>query len=289
MPTRESPPGYRERAYTSQDGLRLYYRDYGDRLSPKTPILCLAGLTRNSADFHPIAQRLAAGRRVVCPDYRGRGRSDHDADWRRYNPVTYVNDVRHLLAAAGLHRVAIIGTSMGGILAAFMAVAMPAAVAGVVLNDVGPEVDAVGLSRIIAYISEDRPQPDWETAAQHLRDILPDPAHHDAEGWIRVARATYREGDDGLLHFDWDTNLVKPLIKGGYATGDFWPAFRALRRVPLLVVRGGKSDVLSEATLGRMADRLPGLAQVTVPGVGHVPSLSEPEAVEAIDALVART
>ncbi len=278
---------YRDRTYSSQDGLRLYYRDYGDPLSSATPVLCLAGLTRNCKDFHTLAFRLSADRRVLCPDYRGRGRSQYDRDWRRYVPSTYVDDVRHLLAAANVHAVVVIGTSLGGILAAAMAVAMPCAVAGAVLNDIGPEIERRGMERIIAYIGDDRPQPDWAAAARHLREALPDLPVHDEEGWLTFARNTYREGDDGRLHFDWDPAVIKPLLRGG-GTTDLWPAFRALKRVPVLAVRGAKSDVLGAATFARMAEALPGLAQISVPGVGHVPDLAQPDTLEAIHALLAR-
>jgi len=277
---------FRERTYTSQDGLRLYYRDYGDPLATATPVLCLAGLTRNSKDFHGLARRLSRARRVICPDYRGRGRSAYDPDWRRYQPRTYVDDIRHLLAAINVHRVLVIGTSMGGILAAAMAVAVPGAIAGAVLNDVGPDIDAGGLQRIIAYVRDQQSQPDWEHAARHLEATLPDLGIRDDKGWLALARNTYREGDDGLIHVDWDPALVKPLLTGAGGGADLWPLFKALRRVPTLAVRGAKSDILSEATLARMAEVLPGLSRVTVEGVGHAPALVEPECLEAIDALL---
>ena len=278
---------YRECTYSSQDGLRLYYREYGDRLSSATPVLCLAGLTRNCKDFHDLALRLSAERRVLCPDYRGRGRSQYDRDWRRYVPRTYVDDLRHLLAAANVHEAVVIGTSLGGILAAAMAVAMPCAVAGAVLNDIGPDIEPRGMARLIAYLRDDRPQPDWAAAACHLRETLPDLPVHGEEGWLAFARNTYREGDDGRLTFDWDPALIKPLLRGGGDT-DLWPVFRVLRRVPVLAVRGAKSDVLGAATFARMAEELPGLAQISVPGVGHVPDLVQPDTLEAIHALLAR-
>ncbi len=279
--------GFRERAYTSQDGLSLYYRDYGDPLAASVPVLCLAGLTRNSKDFHGLALRLSRTRRVICPDYRGRGRSAYDPDWRRYQPRTYVDDVRHLLAVTNLHKVLVIGTSLGGILAAAMAVAVPSAIAGAVLNDVGPDIDADGLQRIVAYVRDQQPQPDWEHAARHLKENLPDLGIRDDKGWLALARNTYREGEDGRVHVDWDPALVKPLLTGDGGATDLWPLFKALRRVPVLAVRGAKSDILSETTFERMAEALPGLARVTVTGVGHAPALVEPECQAAIDALLA--
>ena len=281
--------GFRERAFTSQDGLRLYFRDYGDPLSTATPVLCLSGLTRNSKDFHHIAARVSAERRVLCLDYRGRGRSEYDPDWRRYLPRTYAEDVRHLLAATNVHKVVVIGTSLGGVMAMIMAAAMPCALAGAVINDVGPEIAGKGLQRIIAYIRNIPPLPDWEAAARYMQDTLPDFAAAEEDGWMSLARNTFRQGDDGRLYPDWDPNLIKPFRdRDGGANVDMWPLFRALGRVPLLAIRGARSDVLSADTFERMAGEVPGLARATVPGVGHVPSLAEPEAAEAVDALLAR-
>lgn len=281
--------GFRERHYTSQDGLRLYFRDYGDPSSTATPVLCLSGLTRNSRDFHGVALRLSAARRVLCPDYRGRGRSQYDRDWRRYAPRTYLDDIRHLLAAVNLHRVVVIGTSLGGILAAAMAVAMPCAVAGAVLNDVGPEIGRDGLERIIAYMRDDRPQADWSRAARHLREVFPDLPADDEDGWLEIARGTYRECGDGLLRIDWDPAIVKPLLRRRDRSPDLWPLFRALGRIPAVVLRGATSNILGEATVKRMTGEIPGLTAVTVGGVGHAPSLAEPEAAEAIDGILERT
>src|SRR5579883_2367118 len=136
---------YRERHFRAQDDLELYYRDYGDPASPRLPALCLTGLTRNARDYEGLAERLSAERRVVSPDYRGRGRSQYDRDWRNYRPEVYLSDIRHLLIAANLERVVVIGTSLGGILAMALGVLQPAAVAAVVLNDVGPELGASGI------------------------------------------------------------------------------------------------------------------------------------------------
>jgi pimeloyl-ACP methyl ester carboxylesterase len=278
---------YCERNLTAQDGLRLYFRDYGDPLSPRLPLLCLTGLVRNSADFADFAERHAGERRVICPDYRGRGRSAHDTDWRNYDPFVYVNDIGHLIAAAGIERVVVVGTSMGAALAMGLAVMKPTTVAAVVLNDFGPEVAANGVSRILDYIGNDRPQPDWPSAVRHLRELLPTLSIRSDDGWLRFARATYREGIDGLLHFDWDLNVAKPLARVKRAVPDLWPYFRALRRLPVLALRGDLSDVLSAETFERMALAKPDLQRVTVINAGHAPTLNEPEAA-AVDDFVRR-
>lgn len=278
--------GFRERRYLCGDGLSLYYRDYGSPQGGKTPVLCLAGLTRNSKDFHGLAHRLSRHRRVLCPDYRGRGRSDYDPDWRRYHPRTYVDDIRHLLAATGTHEVIVIGTSMGGILAAALAVVVPGALRAVVLNDVGPDVGRDGLDQILAYLRNAKALPDWDAAAAHLKATFPHmPARNPAQ-WRMLAESTYRQDADGLLRFDWDPNLVKPFDAGDDEPVDLWPLFRALRPLPVLTVRGALSPILSAETLARMAEALPRMRSVTVPDVGHAPSLGEPEVLEAIDELV---
>lgn len=278
---------YRERHYTSQDNLRLYYREYGEP-SGATPVLCLGGLTRNSKDFHELALRLCAQRRVLCPDYRGRGLSAYDADWRNYQVRTYLDDIRHLLTVAEVHRAVVIGTSMGGILAMGMAAAYPTVLAGTVLNDVGPQVEMVGLMHIIEYIRVDRPQPDLDSAIETIRRMLPRIAFRDPAVWRKMVENTYRLGDDGMLHFDWDVSLVRPLIEPQEPAPDLWPLFRALRRTPVLALRGEISEILSEATFAAMAREMPGLAQLTVAGTGHTPTLSEPEVQQAIDGFLAR-
>lgn len=278
---------YRERRYLAEDGLSLYYRDYGDPLSPAIPVLCLPGLTRNSRDFHRLASRLAGGRRVICPDYRGRGLSDYDPNPDKYHPMVHINDVRHLMTVAGLHRAVIIGTSFGGLLTMGLALAAPSAIAAVVLNDVGPEVADSGLERIMAYIGRDNPQPDWPSAAAEMKRMFPNLSFETDEEWLAGARGTWRERDDGMLHFDWDVRLAEAIGKAG---NDFdpWSLFRALRGVPVLAFRGGMSDVLSPETFEHMQREHLGLKAVTVTGVGHPLSLSEPQAVEALDEFLDR-
>jgi len=278
---------YRERSFSTRDGLRLYFRDYGDPLSPGTPLLCLGGLTRNSKDFHHLARRLSARRRVICPDYRGRGRSPYDPDWRNYAPPRLLNDAIQLIAATNLHRAVVCGVSFGGYLAMAMGVAAPIALAGVILDDVGPEIDPAIGRQILDYISTDRPQPDWDTAVAALKTRFPNLLWRDDGVWRRLAEGSYREAEDGRLHFGWVPGIARPLQRMGTRPADYWPLYRSLRHVPVLAIRGDLSEVLAPATLARMAVEKPDLVQLTLPDVGHAPMLDEPESEQAIDDFLA--
>ena len=279
---------YRERRFTAQDGLSLYFRDYGDANAERTPLLCLAGLTRNSKDFHRLASRLSAQRRVLCPDFRGRGRSDYDPDPDNYRPSIYIADVVHLMAVTNLDRVVVLGTSLGGLIATGIALARPAALAGVILNDIGPEIDISGLAKIIDYLSDDTPLPDWDAVVGRLRETFPDLPARSPEDWLTIARNTYKDWPGGGLVHDWDHAIVNQFAKALGGKVSLWPLFKALERVPVLTVRGALSNILSGKTLRRMAETLPGMAQVTVEDCGHPPSLTEANVLEALDVHLAR-
>ena len=277
---------YREQRFTAQDGVSLYFRDYGDPGSAATPLLCLSGLFRNARDFDLLASRLAGERRVLCPDLRGRGRSDYDPDWRNYKPGTYLNDIAHLLAFANVHRVVVVGTSFGGVLAMVLGAFMLLNLAGVVLNDVGPEVEQGRMDGVFAYISVDRPQPDWKSAVKAIKTQMPGAVFQTEAMFEAMVRNTYCEGKDGLLHFDWDVNIVKPFIGTRGAIPNLWTYFRGLRPIPLLAFRGEVSDLLSEECFERMGREYPDARLVTVPETGHAPTLTEPECVAALDAFL---
>jgi pimeloyl-ACP methyl ester carboxylesterase len=280
---------YAERRFTAQDGRVLYYRDYGDAVEPATPILCLAGLTRNAKDFHDFALRHAAQRRVLALDLRGRGMSERDSDWRNYQAPTYIRDIQHLLAAADAHRVIVVGTSLGGILAMVMAVAQPTAVAAAVLNDIGPEIDPAGAARIEAYAGQTVQLDDWQAAKARLKELFgaawPDISE---QRWDSLTRQSYREGPDGGPELDYDTAISRPFQEPENRNQDLWPFFRALEQIPTLAIRGALSDIFSQQTLARMAEEKPDLEQVVVPNRGHVPLLDEPDCAAALDAFIAR-
>ncbi|MCY4395277.1 MAG: alpha/beta hydrolase [Rhodospirillaceae bacterium] len=273
---------YAERQFLTQDGLSLYYRDYDSGTGAGATLLCLAGLTRNSADFAELAEAHAGERRIVCLDYRGRGRSDRAGDWRTYTPETYVNDIRHLIVATGLHGFVPVGTSLGGFLSMVLGAVMPSAIAGVVLNDVGPQIETAATAEIADYAGADRPVPDWPAAVAAVRERFPEFEAWDDATFEAAARANYREGSDGLLHYNWDVDLVKPIRRATAPRQDLWAMFRSLHHVPVLAIRGGNSDLLTDAGLNAMLDDHPDITGVTVPGVGHAPRLHEPAAAGAV-------
>lgn len=280
---------FRDTTFTSEDGLALYARDYGDVASTLCPVLCLPGLTRNSADFASLAAYLAAtGRRVLALDLRGRGRSAWDPEPARYVAPVYARDALRLLDQAGLARAAFVGTSLGGIVTQVVAALRPAVLAGVVLNDIGPELDPAGLARIASYAGQQDDPADWAAAVAQLKALnlsqfptLPETS------WMRFARAVFVEKPGGGLTPDYDPRIGDALRAGGPPV-DLWPLFQALGPIPTVLLRGALSDLLAPATVARMAAAKPDLIAVEIPDRGHAPLLDEPEALAAIDALLAR-
>ncbi len=274
----------------SRDGLKLHYRDYPGR-ADRPAVLCLPGLTRNARDFESLAADLAGEWRVVCPDNRGRGDSSYAKNSATYNPMQYADDLGELLSQTGIERLVAIGTSLGGLLTMILAMTAPERIAGAVLNDVGPEVDPAGLERIRGYVGQGRSFPTWMHAARALEEsaaaVFPDYAVGD---WLRTAKRCMTMGGNGRVVFDYDMRIAEPFAQPENAVGgvDLWPAVEALADKPVLVVRGETSDILSEATLAKMLTRLPQGEAVTVPRVGHAPSLDEPEVRAGIARLLAR-
>lgn len=277
-------PVYRSRTYSAQDGLRLHFRDYGDPTSHAAPLLCLPGLSRNAEDFHAVARRHMVHRRVICPDLRGRGESAFDPDWRNYNGRTYASDLMHLLTLTNAHRVVVVGTSMGGIIAMVLATFIPSAIAGVILNDVGPEIPDGSGARIVQHVGNPGRPADWDAAVVELKERLPDMVLDD---WHAFARSQFRDDGSGILRPRWDPNIVRPIAEKTEEEVDLWQFFNAMRNMPVLAIRGAISDVLPAEVLTRMADAHPEMRHVTVPGVGHVPTLAEPIAKQAIDDFLA--
>jgi pimeloyl-ACP methyl ester carboxylesterase len=275
--------------YTSADGLRLYCAVYAARRPGALPVLCIPGLTRNSRDFAALATRLREQHEVLAADLRGRGRSAWDPDPVHYQLPTYVQDAWALLLSRGVSRVVVVGTSLGALMAMVMAAMKPELIAGVVLNDAGPELDPVGLRRIASYAGKLAPVSSWSDAAAQARSVYGSalPGLTDAE-WLDYAQRGYKENAAGIPVPDVDPKIADAFRSATTAPADLWQLFAHIKDVPMLVIRGALSDLLSAATVARMASEKPGLQHITVANRGHAPMLNEPECLAAIDAFVAR-
>jgi pimeloyl-ACP methyl ester carboxylesterase len=286
---------YRDLFVSAGDGLKLHARDYGPRASAMLPVVCLPGMARNAVDFHDLAVALAEEdkrpRRVLALDYRGRGRSEWDRDWRRYDLKVEMNDVLHVLAAAGVHEAVLVGTSRGGLLAMMLSAARPSLIRGAVLNDAGPVVEAKGLVRLRGYVGKIPTPRDYGEGAEILRRLSDAqfPAFGDGE-WDAAARGTWNEDGRGKLTLAYDPAIARTLesIDPEAPLPSVWPFFEGLARVPLLVLRGEHSDILSAETLAAMAKGHPDLEQVVVSGQGHAPMLAGRDLVQRIRRFVVR-
>jgi pimeloyl-ACP methyl ester carboxylesterase len=278
--------------FSARDGLRLYARHYRTANRGRRALVCLAGLTRNSRDFHDLACALASpderGRDVYALDYRGRGHSQHDANWRNYSILVELNDVLDFMIVKGLHHAAVLGTSRGGIIAMLMAVIRPTAVGAVLLNDIGPVIERDGLTRIAAYVGRVPLPADWPEATRMVRDInqrqfpaVPEPL------WAELARQVFND-DNGLPSPGYDAHLAKALALSP-TMPELWPQFEALARLPVLALRGEHSDILSPATLEEMRRRHPRLEAVTISGEGHPPLLKDAHSIGLIADFLARS
>lgn len=278
---------FTSRFYTSFDGLTLHYRDYGGPRGAPLTVICIPGLTRNARDFEDLAPHLAQKYRVLCVELRGRGLSEYAKNPATYVPPVYVRDIDSLIAAAGLTQVALIGTSLGGIISMVLGGIVPHKLLGVVLNDIGPELDPAGLARIATYVGKSRPIITWDEAAAVVEDLdrVVFPGYSAAD-WQRMARRRFAVSEDGAFRPDYDLNISKP-FSGSAAAVNLWPFFGAMKDIPMLSIRGETSDLFSPEVFARMKREVPALKQVTVARHGHAPYLDEPEAIEAIDAFLA--
>jgi pimeloyl-ACP methyl ester carboxylesterase len=280
-------PSYTEKFWVSHDGLKLYARVYPGPKPVVPSVLCLHGLTRNSRDFEDLAPHLRHRYRVIVPDVRGRGLSARDPNPQNYQPAIYLQDILSLIDSVDAHRVAVIGTSMGGMLAMMLAVGHRDRVSGLVLNDMGPEVDPVGLERIKGYAGRLPNPKNWDDAIAQTKTMFGSAwPNLSPERWSTLARRGYREAETGTLRVDADPMIGEMLRAAPAATANLWPFWKALRGIPMLAIRGAQSDILSAATFAKMKAENPELQQLEVAKRGHVPLLDEPECMAAIDAFL---
>jgi len=276
---------YADHGYRSADGRLDLHARIHDGEGP--PLLLMHGLTRNSADFEALAGHLAGKYRLIVPDQRGRGRSDYDPQPQNYTPAVYVEDMFALVDGLGLANMGLIGTSMGGLMAMMMAAMQPERFDSLILNDIGPAVEAAGLARIQSYVGALAPFGSWQQAADHCRSVHGDffPGYS-AGDWLTFARHTCRERPDGTIGFAYDPAISEGL-SGSEQTvvpPDLWAIWDQLSALPTLVIRGALSDILSAATVAEMKRRHPHqFFAVDIPSRGHTPMLDEPEALAAID------
>jgi pimeloyl-ACP methyl ester carboxylesterase len=276
---------------SAPDGLRLHARCYGSRSARTLPVLCLPGLARTAADFERLAETLAGphDRRVIALDYRGRGLSEYDRDPANYAFQVEIADVLAVATALDAMPAIFIGTSRGGILTMLLGALRPTAIAGVVLNDIGPVIEAKGLMRIKGYVGK-LPQPrNYEEAAEILRRLFdaqfPKLTHDD---WLMGARRTFKE-KNGALVPDYDVNLAKTLegVDFERPLPPLWAQFDALRHVPVMTIRGANSDLLSPETVAAMRARRDTMETLEIPDQGHAPLLAEAETIARIAKFVA--
>lgn len=269
--------GFEDFFYNSPDGLRLHARVYGEQ-NARLPVVCLPGLTRNVRDFHELALILSSGdapRRVISFDYRGRGQSAYDPNYKNYNVGIEAGDILAGLAQLGIDRALFIGTSRGGLILHVLAAIKPAMLGGVVLNDIGPVVDAAGLQNIKDYLSK-APRPNSLAEAVAAQKA----AHGDAfsalsdADWERMVGAIYKPDSEKLVP-DFDPLLLADLMTLDLSKPipDLWPQFAALGAMPMLAIRGANSLLLSADTLEEMGRRHENFEAITVAGQGHAPFL----------------
>lgn len=277
-----------ERRWKAADGSSLFARDYPAAAgAARLPLVCIHGLTRNSRDFEEVAPWIAAqGRRVLAVDIRGRGRSDWSADPMRYQLPTYAADMLAMLDQLGIARAHFLGTSMGGLITLLLSARRMRAVAGAILNDVGPEIDAGGIERIAAYAGKQAVIENWDDAIRYVKRTseVAFPDFTDAD-WRRLAGKSFVEDAEGRPVLDYDPDISVPLSQKPVPRKSWLASilFRRLaRRRPVLLVRGGISDILSAPIAARMRRAAPKMAYAEVPGVGHAPLLTEPAAQRAI-------
>jgi|SRR5579871_3294547 len=270
---------YVERFVVAPDRVRLFVRDYPALGGEKgSPVVCLHGLTRNSADFESLAPFIAqTGRRVLALDVRGRGRSDRDPDPTHYRPDVYARDALLTLDELSVRQAVFIGTSMGGLITMFVAAVAPNRIRAVVLNDVGPVLNPAGIARIAAYVGNVGPFANWQAFNETIRTLQA--ARYPGTGdefWSTMAHRVGRELSDGRILFDYDPAIALGFSQpAGAAPPDLGALFSAMAAKPILVLRGALSDLLAPEGVAAMQKLSPGLKTVEVPDVGHAPTLDE--------------
>lgn len=260
------------------DGLPLVVREWRNG-SSHTPLLCLPGIVRTGEDFATLANTLGHGRRVIAPDYAGRGQSGRSRNIERYAPEAVLRDVLDICAALHVHEAIAIGTSFGGLLSLGLAAMRPSLLRAIVMNDIGPDLASEGTEFVRNFIGNNASFADLDAAVAHMRAVLPPLSLEGDIAWRAMASLTYAPDVGGVLRPVWDTRIAR-LMNG--KTPDLWALFGGIVHMPLLLVWGEASDILLAATIERMRSVHPNMTMVSLPGIGHAPTLNEPPVVAAI-------
>ena len=281
---------WRDINFSAFDGLKLYARHYESAVpSLSEPLICLPGLTRNSQDFHYLAEYYTkhqdTPRDVFCVDYRGRGQSEYDRNWQNYTPMTELNDLLALTTIESIHKAILVGTSRGGLISMLLGAIRPTLIKAVILNDIGPVIETEGLLRLRSYVGSTPPPKDWDEAVHIVKSINQQQFPHLKEQeWMQVAKQLYLETEGQPMH-SYDSDLSKSLSMIDFVEGipSMWPQFESLTKFPLLTIRGENSDILSQKTLNEMKERMPTMEIISVKDQGHAPLLNSEEIHKKID------
>lgn len=275
---------YQECYFELKDGLKLYYRHYNKTAVNAPIIVCLHGVTRNSKDFDVIAANLSQNYQVIVPDIRGRGKSGYDSNWHNYQPAVYAQDTWGLVQHLNLEKFVLIGTSMGGLVAMVMAAQQPHRITAVVLNDIGPEISQLGLDRIFGCMNETPQDQSLDDVINSLRNanstFFPD---LDDNGWLNQATSSYKLLDTGFYDVDYDSNGIVKALAEASLPSDPWEMFGCMNKLPVLLLHGALSDLLTVDIINKMRASKADLQVATIPRVGHAPLLDEPESIQAIN------
>jgi len=265
---------------SARDGLKIAGRKYGWGNKDPHPVVCLAGITRNASDFHDLALYLASSeggnRRVVSIDYRGRGQSEYDSDWKNYTLSVESEDTIDVLTALGLGEVNFIGSSRGGLIIMMLATIRPGILKSVILNDIGPVIDATGLVRIWrTYESETLPISFEEAALVRERLGKSTSPAFSKDDWGKEAQRLYKT-ESGKLVLQFDKKLLTSLrsLNLDERLPNMWPDFAALTKTPTLAIRAENTDILSQETFETMQVLHPKMSTAIAKGQNHAPILS---------------
>jgi pimeloyl-ACP methyl ester carboxylesterase len=274
-----------DRWFRTADGTQLFARDEGP-LNNLTPLLCLPGLTRNSRDFEPVLDRYAKRRRVIAMDFRGRGLSARAADPQTYRVDVELQDTLAFLQSLNVETVAVLGTSRGGIVGMLMAAYAKSFLAGLMLNDIGCELETSGLQRIKDYVGTPKFHKTWDDVGRSIAAGARGFSNVTSAQWVEMAKRIYVQTDLGIGPSH-DPALAATLpsdddIRSG-KVGELWSILPALTDVPFALMRGEGSDLLTIETVERMQREMPSLVATNIPERGHVPFLDEAESVGALD------